>query len=76
MDGTASWSLSTLQRALRRAADGLPTVSRETIRNTLHHAGWRWPKDRSWRETGKVLRKRKAGIVEGTDPETEKKGAD
>jgi transposase len=69
-DGTASWSLSTLQRALRRAPDGLPTVSRETILNTLHDAGWSWQKDRSWCETGKVLRKRKAGIVEVTDPDT------
>ncbi len=72
-DGTASWSLSTLQRALRRAPDGLPTVSRETMLNTLHDAGWTWQKDRSWCETGKVLRKRKAGIVEVTDPETETK---
>jgi transposase len=72
-DGTASWSLSTLQRALRRAPDGLPTVSRETILKTLHDAGWSWQKDRSWCETGKVLRRRKAGIVEVTDPETEVK---
>jgi transposase len=26
-DGTVTWSLSTLQRALRQAADGLPEVS-------------------------------------------------
>jgi transposase len=68
-DGTATWSLSTLQRALRVAEDGLPSVSRETILNTLHEAGWSWQKDRSWCETGKVLRKRKAGIVEVTDPD-------
>ena len=73
VDGTASWSLSTLQRALRRAPDGLPTVSRETIFNTLHEAGWSWQKDRSWCETGKVLRKRKAGTVVVTDPQTETK---
>jgi transposase len=73
LDGTASWSLSTLQRALRRAPDGLPTVSRETILNTLYDAGWSGQKDRSWCETGKVLRKRKAGIVEVTDPDTEVK---
>ena len=75
-DGTATWSLSTLQRALRQSSDGLPTVSRETILNTLHEAGWSWQKDRSWCETGKVLRKRKAGIVAVTDPETEKKSPD
>ena len=27
LDGTATWSLTTLQRALRRARDGLPKVS-------------------------------------------------
>ena len=70
MDGTATWSLSTLQRALRRAADGLPTVSHETIWKTLQDAGWSWQKDRSWCQTGTVLRKRKAGIVEVTDPDT------
>jgi transposase len=69
-DGTATWSVSTLQRALRRATDGLPTVSRETIWTALHEAGWSWQKDRSWCQTGTVLRKRKAGIVEVTDPET------
>jgi transposase len=30
-DGTATWSLSTLQRALREAPDGLPNVSTYTI---------------------------------------------
>jgi transposase len=75
-DGTATWSLSTLQRALRQSPDGLPTVSRETILNTLHEAGWSWQKDRSWCETGQVLRKRKAGMVAVTDPETEKKSPD
>jgi transposase len=30
-DGTATWSLNTLQRALRRAPDGLPKVSTYTI---------------------------------------------
>ncbi len=70
LDGSASWSLSTLQRTLRQAPDGLPTVSREIILSTLHEAGWSWQRDRSWCETGKVLRKRKAGTVEVTDPDT------
>jgi hypothetical protein len=69
-DGTATGSLSTLQRALRRAPDGLPTVSQETILKALHTAGYRWQKDRSWCQTGTVLRKRKAGTVEVTDPDT------
>lgn len=72
-DGSATWSLSTLQRTLRAAPDGLPSVSRETLLSVLHEAGWSWQKDRSWCKTGKVLRQRKAGIVEVTDPDTEAK---
>jgi transposase len=69
-DGTATWSLNTLQRALRRAEDGFPTISHPTILKALYEAGFSWQKDRSWCQTGTVLRKRKAGIVEVTDPET------
>ena len=72
-DGTATWSLNTLQRALRRAEDGFPTISHPTILKTLYEAGFSWQKDRSWCQTGTVLRKRKAGIVEVTDPNTEVK---
>jgi transposase len=60
-DGTATWSLSTLQRALRRAGDGLARVSTYTIRKTLHAAGLSWQHSRTWCETGVVLRKRKRG---------------
>jgi hypothetical protein len=43
----------------------------------LHEAGISWQKDRSWCPTGRVLRKRKAGVVEVTDPDAAgKKGAD
>lgn len=35
LDGTATWSLTTLQRALRRAPDGLPKVSTYTILSVL-----------------------------------------
>src|SRR5215204_5361283 len=38
-DGTATWSLTTLQRALRRAPDGLPAVSTFTLLRVLHDAG-------------------------------------
>src|SRR5262249_13083678 len=38
-DGTATWSLTTLRRALRAAPDGLPRVSTYTIRGALHEAG-------------------------------------
>ena len=48
---TASWSLTTLQRALREAPDGLPEVSTYTIWKTLKEAGFEWQRDRSWCET-------------------------
>jgi transposase len=69
-DGTATWSLSILQSALRKAEDGLANVSTYTIWQTLHQAGWSWQKDGSWCETGKVKRKRKNGVVEVSDPDT------
>lgn len=67
-DGTATWSLATLQRALRRAPDGLPMVSASTIRRVLHEAGFSWQRNRSWCETGVVLRRRKSGVVTIVDP--------
>jgi transposase len=72
-DGTATWSLSTLQRALRRAPDGLPRVSTYTIWCALHDAGYTWQQDRSWCETGTAVRKRKAGTVTVDDPDAEAK---
>jgi len=69
-DGTATWSLTTLQRALRRAPDGLPGVSTFTILRALREAGLGWQEDRTWCETGVVKRKRKAGVVEVVDPAT------
>ena len=68
-DGTATWSLTMLQRALRRAPDGLPTVSTWTILQTLWDAGYTWQQSRTWCHTGTVLRKRKAGAVVVTDPD-------
>jgi transposase len=68
-DGTATWSLMSLRRALREAQDGLPQVSTYTIWWVLREAGWSWQKDASWCETGKVKRKRKEGVVEITDPD-------
>ena len=67
-DGTATWSLSTLKAALRRAEDGLPTVSSYTIWHTLHAAGLSWQKSRTWCATGRVLRRSKqGGAVEVSD---------
>lgn len=72
-DGTATWSLSTLQRALREASDGLPNVSTYTIWRVLYEAGWTCQKDRTWCKTGTVTRKRQGNAVEVTDPEAEAK---
>jgi hypothetical protein len=74
-NGTATWSLSTLQRALRQAEDGLPQISTYTIHEILQDAGWSWQASRSWCETGQVVRKRKSGKVTVNDPDTEAKKA-
>ncbi len=72
-DGTATWSLTTLQRALRRAPDGLPKVSTYTIWAVLHDAGISWQRDRSWCKTGVAIRKRKRGEVTVYDPDASAK---
>ncbi len=69
-DGTATWSLTTLQRALRRAPEGLPQISRYTIWAVLREAGWRWQRHRSWCPTGTAVRPRKSGVVTVHDPAT------
>lgn len=68
-DGTATWSLTTLQRALRQAPDGLPSISTYTILAVLHEAGLSWQRDRSGCETGTVVRVRKEGAVRVSDPD-------
>jgi transposase len=75
-DGTATWSLSTLRRALRRAPDGLPAISTWTIRHALHEAGYTWQASRSWCPTGVARRKRRDGtVVQTVDPDaTAKRG--
>lgn len=72
-DGTATWSLNLLKRTLRKAPDGLPTVSTYTIGQTLHAAGYTYQENRTWCRTGTVLRKRKAGVVTVTDPNADAK---
>ena len=73
-DGTATWSLTTLRDALRRAEDGLPSISTYTVGRALHAAGLSWQKGRSWCETGVVVRQRKhAGRVIVTDPDADVK---
>jgi transposase len=65
-DATATWSLKTLERALRREA--LPQVSASTIRAVLHEAGYRFGKTRTWCPTGTAVRKRAGGPVTVQDP--------
>jgi len=72
-DGTATWSLTTLQKALRQAQDGLPAISTYTIWVVLHEAGFSWQASKTWCQTGTVQRKRKSGVVQVTDPDTEAK---
>ena len=72
-DGTAAWSLTTLQKALRNAPDGLPAVSTYTLWQVLHDAGYSYQRTRSWCPTGQALRQRKAGVVATTDPDAEPK---
>jgi transposase len=69
-DGTATWSLTTLQHALRNAPDGLPLISTFTIWWVLRDAGYTWQLSRTWCPTGTATRKRKAGLVDVTDPDT------
>ena len=71
-DGTATWSLVTLQRVLRREP-GLERVSTFTILKVLHEAGLTWQRDRTWCETGRAKRHRNTGVVVVRDPDTEAK---
>lgn len=73
VDGTATWSLSTLQRTLRAAPDGLPKVSTYTIRLVLRESGASYQRTRTWCPTGNALRRRKAGAVVVADPDAEPK---
>src|SRR6266568_4822449 len=67
-DGTATWSLSTLQRTLRQR--GFPRVGTSTIRRVLQDAGSSYQRTRTWCPTGTAQRKRKSGVVTVVDPQT------
>ena len=71
VDGTGTWSLSTLERTLRREA--FPQLGATTIRRVLETAGSSFQKTRTWCPTGTAQRKRKAGVVTVIDPQTEEK---
>lgn len=70
-DQTASWSLKTLERALRK--QGLEQLSASTIREVLHEAGYAFGKTRTWCPTGTAIRKRKAGVVTVQDAQAPEK---
>ncbi len=73
-DGTATWSLSTPERTVRR--EGLPRVGATTIRRALRDAGSSYQRTRTWCPTGTARRKRKAGVGPGGRSEDGgKKGA-
>lgn len=70
-DQTATWSLRTLQRRLRR--EGLARIGTSTIRRVLQDAGSSYQRTRTWCPTGTAVRKRKSGPVHVVDPQTEEK---
>ena len=57
-DGTATWSLGTLQRTLRREA--FPRLGGTTNRRVLQDAGSSYQKTRTWCPTGTAERQRKS----------------
>lgn len=70
-DQTATWSLSTLRKVLRKS--GFSQISNETIRHILHEHGYSYQQSRTWCRTGYALRKRKSGTVTVYDPQTPEK---
>lgn len=73
VDGTATWSLSTLQRTLRK--DKCPRIGASTIRRVLEQAGSSYQRTRTWCPTGTAQRVRKDGVVRVVDPRTDEKRA-
>lgn len=72
-DGSATWSLTLLQRRLRHA--GLARIGTSTIRRVLQAAGSSYQRTRSWCPTGSARRVRTGGSVTVSDPQTEQKQA-
>jgi len=60
LDGTSTWSLTTLQWALRQRPE-FEQISIFTILAVLHAAGLSWQRNRTWCETGTAVRKREHG---------------
>lgn len=70
-DGTATWSLATLQTRLRK--EGFEQIGPTTIERVLEDAGSSYQRARSWCPTGTAQRVRKSGVVTVVDPDTEQK---
>jgi transposase len=70
-DGTATWSLSTLQKRLRK--EGLERIGTNTIKRVLEDAGSSYQRTRTWCPTGTAQRVRKSGVATVVDPDTEQK---
>jgi hypothetical protein len=68
-----SWSLTTRQRSVRDAPDGLPQISTFTIWHSIHEAGYTWQQNRTWCKTGTTLHQGKDGVEERHDPYTQEK---
>jgi hypothetical protein len=74
VDGTAIWSLKTLERTLRRELD-LPKLCAHTIHRVLLEAGYTYQQSRTWWTFGTAERVRKEGVVIVQDPQTQEKKA-
>lgn len=72
-DGTATWSLRTLQTALRATEPDLPHLGATTIRRILRPAGYSPQRTRTWCPTGTAQRVRKDGVGTVCDPHTAEK---
>ncbi len=72
-DGTATWSLHTLQTALRATTPDLAHLGATTIRRVLHAVGYSYQRTRTWCPTGTAQRVRKEGVVTVYDPHTAEK---
>lgn len=72
-DGTATWSLTLLERALRTDSPDFVHLGATTIRRILHEGDYSYQRTRTWCPTGTAQRKRKAGLVTVVDPEADLK---
>ncbi len=72
-DGTAPWSIHTLQTVLRATLPDLAHLGATTIRRVLYAVGYSSQRTRTWCPTGMAQRVRKEGVVTVYDPHTAEK---